>query len=77
MKEVALPNMNIRVYEEKIVTLQRKLEDLLSEDEELRVKASRGENNIFDLKSGQSFILKPIIEARKCLMKPTNIISLK
>lgn len=47
LKEVQLPNMNIRVYEEKIITLQRKLEDLLSDDEELRIKASRGERNIF------------------------------
>lgn len=43
MKDVQLPNMNVRVYEEKIVTLQRKLEDLLGDDEELRMKASRGE----------------------------------
>lgn len=50
LKEVQLPNMNIRVYEEKIITLQRKLEDLLSEDEELRIKASRGEKrNHFDV----------------------------
>jgi hypothetical protein len=35
--------MNMRVYEEKVVKLQRKLEDLLSKDEELRMKASRGE----------------------------------
>jgi hypothetical protein len=35
--------MNIRVFEEKIVVLQRKLEDLLGEDEELRMKASKGE----------------------------------
>lgn len=34
--------MNIRVFEEKIVTLQRKLEDLLGDDEELRMKASKG-----------------------------------
>lgn len=38
--------MNLRVYEEKIVKLQRKLEDLLGEDEELRMKASRGEMKI-------------------------------
>ena len=42
LKEVQLPNMNLRFFEEKIVTLQRKLEDLLSEDEELRIKASKG-----------------------------------
>jgi len=42
LKEVQLPNMKTRVFEEKVITLQRKLEDLLSEDEELRMKASRG-----------------------------------
>ncbi|CAG9802546.1 unnamed protein product [Chironomus riparius] len=41
LKEVQLPNMKTRNFEEKIITLQRKLEDLLSEDEELRIKASR------------------------------------
>jgi hypothetical protein len=34
--------MNIRIFEEKVLALQRKLEDLLSDDEELRMKASRG-----------------------------------
>lgn len=42
LKEVQLPNMNTKLFEEKILTLQRKLENLLNEDEELRVKASRG-----------------------------------
>lgn len=42
LKEVQLPNMNIRFYEEKIAVLQKKLEDLLSEDDELRMKASKG-----------------------------------
>jgi hypothetical protein len=35
--------MRLRTFEEKIMTLQRKLEDLLGDDEELRVKASKGE----------------------------------
>lgn len=46
MRDVQLPNMNIRIFEEKIVMLQRKLEDLLSDDEELRMKASRGKHNM-------------------------------
>lgn len=43
MREVELPNINIKIFEEKIVALQRKLENLLRDDEELRMKASRGE----------------------------------
>lgn len=42
LKEVQLPNMNIRFSDEKIAVLQRKLEDLLSDDDELRMKASKG-----------------------------------
>jgi hypothetical protein len=42
LKEVQLPNLNIRFFEEKIVALQKKLEDLLGEDDELRMKASKG-----------------------------------
>ena len=47
LKEVQLPNMKTRNFEEKIITLQRKLEDLLSEDEELRIKASRGKYGVW------------------------------
>lgn len=42
LKEVQLPKSKNRFFEEKIVTLQRKLEDLLGDDHELRVKASKG-----------------------------------
>jgi hypothetical protein len=35
--------MEKKIFEEKILILQRKLEDLLNSDDELRAKASRGE----------------------------------
>lgn len=38
--------MNVRVFEEKIAKLQRKLEDLLGDDEELRMKASKGKRQM-------------------------------
>ncbi|CRL03596.1 CLUMA_CG016211, isoform A [Clunio marinus] len=41
LKEARLPNMNIKFFEERIVTLQRKLENLLNDDNELRMKASK------------------------------------
>jgi hypothetical protein len=42
LKEVHLPNSNLRFFEDKIAALQRKLEDLLGDDNELRMKASKG-----------------------------------
>ncbi|KAG5682710.1 hypothetical protein PVAND_012044 [Polypedilum vanderplanki] len=41
IREIQLPNMQNKIFEEKILILQRKLEDLLNNDEELRMKASR------------------------------------
>lgn len=44
LKDIRLPNSKIRFFEEKIVALQRKLEDLLAEDDEIRHKASKGKH---------------------------------
>lgn len=43
LKEVQLPNMRMKTFEEKIMRMQRKLEDLLNDDKELKSKACKGE----------------------------------
>lgn len=43
LSEVQLPNIHCKSIGDKIFKLQRKLEELLNEDEELRTKASKGE----------------------------------
>lgn len=50
LKEVQLPNMRLKTFEDKIMRMQRKLEDLLNGDKELKAKACKGELNIFFLK---------------------------
>lgn len=43
LKEVQIPHLNTRVtFEEKIYKLQKKLEDLLNDDNELKSKACKG-----------------------------------
>lgn len=42
LKAVQLPHSNIRTFEEKIYKLQKKLEDLLNNDSELKSKACKG-----------------------------------
>lgn len=44
LKEVQLPTMKIKTFEEKIMRLQRKLETLLDDDKELKSKSCRGES---------------------------------
>lgn len=43
LKEVQLPNMRLKTFEDKIMRMQRKLEDLLNGDKELKSKACKGE----------------------------------